>query len=194
MSNQNSPVGFRDVGFVVGSGSMAANAVGPMAYNASACYWGDCLINSSGKLAVATATGNTGAAIVGIAMWFSWQSTAQGKFVRQRYYPGSDSVGNADVNVHYLSDPNTLFIVQSSGTAITQADVGKYANFTTGTPSTATGASGMSLDQTTLNTTQGVLPFQILGLPVAPLQNTDATSSFNLVYVKIATQSLSGIN
>jgi hypothetical protein len=194
MSNQNSPVGFRDAGIVVGAGTTFAIAKGPMAYNASACYWGDALINSSGKLAVATATGNTGAAIAGIAVWFSWQSIAQNKFVRQPYYPGSDSVGNADVECHYISDPNTLLIVQSSGTAITQANVGEYANFTTGTPNTSTGASGMSLDQTTLNATQGVLPFQILGLPVAPLQNTDVTSSYNLVYVKIATQSLSGIN
>jgi hypothetical protein len=194
MSNVNSPFGFRDAGLIPGGASNFTLSKGLMAYNASAVYWGDPLIISSGKLAVATVTGNTGAAIAGVAVYFTWISTAQGKRAYQPWYPGSDSVGNADVTVHYISDPNCLLVCQSSGTAIPQTVVGQYANFTTGTPSTLIGSSGMSLDQTTLNATAGALPFQVVGFPIAPALNSDITSSYNLVFVKMANITVPGIN
>jgi len=190
MSNTLSPKGFQEFGHVAGVAPNFGLASGKMAYNASACYSGDSLILSSGKLAVGVTTGNTGAASAGIARQFSWVSTAQNRKVWQSYYPGSDSKGNADVDVWYDNDPNGLFQVQSSGTVITVADVGKGINFTTGTPSTASGISGMSADQTTLNATLGSLPFVVRQILQAPV--TDPTSSYNLIVVGFNLPTMAG--
>jgi len=193
MANILSPKGFQEIGLANGAEPNFGLSRGKMAYNASACYSGDAIIASGGKLAVATTTGSSGAAVAGIAVSFSWVSTAQGRRVWQRYYPGSDSQGNADVDVDFLNNPDGLFIVQSNGTtAVAQTDVGKFANFaTTNTGSAASGMSGMSLDYANLNATKGTLPFYINRLVEAP--TTDPTSAYNLVIVGFAAGNLTQI-
>jgi hypothetical protein len=193
MTNILSPKGFQSYGNSDGVSSNFGLARGKMAYNASACYSGDPLIASGGKLAVATTTGASGAAVAGVAKSFSWLSTAQGRRVWQNYYPSNDSVGNADVDVFFVNYPDALFIVQSNGTtAVAQTDVGKFGNFaTTNTGNTASGLSGMSLDYANLNATKGTLPFYIYKLVEAPA--TDPASAYNLVIVGFATGNLTQI-
>lgn len=190
MANTNAPQGFGEFGRVAGSAPNFGLASGKMAYNASATYNGDPVILSGGKLAVGTATGNTGAPVAGIARSFSWVSIAQSRRVWQSYYPGSDSQGNADVDVWYDNDPQGLFIVQSSGTAIAQADVGKGINFATGVGSTYSGLSAFSADQTTLNATLGALPFIVRQIVQAP--KSDPTSSYNLIVVGLNAPTAAG--
>ncbi len=190
MSNTNAPQGFGEFGKVAGSAPNFGMSTGKMAYNASATYAGDPLKLVSGKVAVATVTGNTGAAVVGIARGFSWVSIAQSRRVWQSYYPGSDSQGNADVDVWYDNDPQGLFIVQSSGTAITQADVGKGINFATGTGNTYSGLSGFAADQATLNGTIGVLPFIVRQIVQAP--KSDPTASYNQIVVGLNAPTAAG--
>lgn len=187
MSNTNAPQGFKSSNFIPGSQPNYGLSTGKMAYNASATYRGDAAILTAGKIAVATVTGGTGAAVLGIIEGFSWVSTAQNRRVWQSYYPGSDSVGNADVDVWFQSNPDALFQVQiNTGGPAVQADVGSFFNFATGTPNTASGNSGMSLDYGTKNATQGSLPFVLRGITQPPL--SDPTSDFNLVTVGFATQ------
>lgn len=199
MTNTLITGGFRCIGLIDGSPPNFGVATGFCAYNASAMFAGDALIISSGLLAPATATGNTGAAVAGVAVSFSWISIAQGRRVWQDYYPGSDSVGNANVAVKYVNNPNAIFQAQtmssSAGTAVggpmVQADVGQYINFATGAGgNTASQQSSFGLDFSTLNATKGVLPFYVYQLILAPA--TDPTSAGNLVQVGFATLSNAG--
>lgn len=185
MTNTNSPRGFNSSSFVPGLAQAYGLTYAPMAYNASAVYRGDPLILSSGLVAVATTTGNTGAAIVGVAESFSWVSIAQGRRVWQSYYPGSDSQGNANVDVLFQGSPEALFDVQVNGGPAVQADVGSFFNWATGTGNTYSGLSGFSLDYSTKNATQGVLPFVLQAILQPPY--TDPTSAYNIVRVGIAT-------
>lgn len=188
MTNTNAPRGFGQSSAIPGSVPNFGLIKGLMAYNASAVYKGDPLKLVSGKVAVATVTGGTGAAVVGIADSFSWVSIAQGRRVWQSFYPGSDSVGNADVTVHYIGLPDALFDVQVNGGPAVQADVGSFFNWATGTGNTYSGLSGFSLDYSTKNATQGSLPFVLFELLQAP--STDPTSQYNIVRVGFATQTM----
>lgn len=189
MSNANSPFGFKPSNFFAGLQPNYGLNTSPMAYNASACYRGDAVILSSGKVAVATVTGGTGAAVLGIAWQFKWVSIAQKQTVIASYYPGSDSVGNADVECWFLGNPDAVFTVQiNTGGPAVQADVGSFFNFATGTPNTnsAVQTSGMSLDYSTKNASQGSLPFVLRSIIQAP--QSDPASNYNLVNVGFATQ------
>ena len=188
--NTNAPFGFAYRGLTDGSVPNFGTVRGYCAYNASAIYQGDPVVLSSGLIAVASTTGGTGAAVAGIAVSFSWVSIAQKRRVWQNYYPGSDSQGNANVEVLYVNNPGALFEAQSNGTAIAQADVGKGVNFATGSGSTYSGISGFSLDQSTLNATLGSLPFYVYGIEAAP--RTDPTSSYNRVIVGFNNPTLAG--
>lgn len=188
MTNTNAPQGFKSSSFIGGSEPNFGLIPGKMAYNASACYRGDPVILTSGKIAVATVTGNTGAAVVGVIESFTWVSTAQGRRVWQSYYPGSDSQGNADVDIIYQGNPSALFDVQVNASNAVQADVGSFFNFATGSGNTYSGQSGFSLDYSTKNATQGTLPFVLWSILDAP--GTDPASAYNIVRVGFATRTL----
>lgn len=188
MSNTQAPRGFAEANFYAGQTGTYGLQVVPMAYNASAVYKGDFLKLSSGKAAVATVTGNTGAAVLGAAVSFKWNSIAQQKVVWQTWYPGSDSVGNADIECWMQNNPHALFDVQVNGGPAVQADVGSFFNFATGTGNNSVGFSGWSLDYASKNATQGTLPFVLHSLLQQPV--TDPTSAYNLVRVGFSTRTL----
>lgn len=188
MANVLSPKGFSPSNFTNGVSGNFGLVPGKMAYNASACYKGDPVILSSGKIAVATVTGNTGAAVVGIADSFSWVSIAQGRRVWQSYYPGNDSQGNADVDILFNGHPDALFDVQVNAGPAVQADIGSFFNFASGSGNTYSGLSGFSLDYSTKNASQGSLPFVLQAIYTAP--GTDPASAYNMVRVGFATRTL----
>lgn len=188
MSNTLNPTGFNMTNTIGGLQPNYGLTPGKMAYNASATYRGDPVILSSGKIAVATETGNSGAATVGMADSFSWVSIAQGRRVWQSYYPGNDSQGNADVDVLFNGNPEALFEVQVTGGPAVQADIGSFFNFASGSGSTYSGLSGFSLDYSTKNPSQGTLPYVLVSLVQAP--KTDPASANNLVVVGFATRTL----
>lgn len=188
MSNTLSPKGFQEYGLVDGSAPNFGNAVGKCLYSAT-LYSGDPLLLTSGYLAIATVTGTTGAGVAGIARSFKWTSIAQKRTVWSNYYPGSDSYGNADVEVLYINNPNALFQVQTVasttsaavGGPMTQANVGNFFNFATGTGSAFTGMSAYALDFSSLEASSSTLPFYLYKLVEAPA--TDPASTGNLVIV-----------
>lgn len=184
MANVLGPQGFKQASYTAGLAQNFGLMPAKMAYNASACYKGDPLILSGGKAAVATVTGGTGAAVLGIADTFSWVSIAQNRRVWQNYYPGSDSVGNVDIDVLINCNPDALFQVQSNAGPALQADVGSFFNFASGTGNTSSGQSGFSLDYSTKNSTKGTLPFVLQSIVQQPV--SDPTTQYNLVIVGFA--------
>jgi len=137
-------------------------------YNGSPVY-----VNSSGYLAVATATGadattngfptgtaNTG--IVGVFVGCSYYN-AQGQLIFSQYYPtGTTGVVQAQV----VDDPNVVFQVQSAGT-VAQTGIGSNLFFSTSavaTGSTTTGNSTASVvaGASAVTTTAA---FRVVGFP-----------------------------
>ena len=114
-------------------------------YNGSPVY-----VNSSGYLAVATATGadattngfptgtaNTG--IVGVFVGCSYINT-QGQVIYAQYYPtGVTGV----VNAYVVDDPGVVFQVQSAGT-VAQTGLGSNVFFSTSAVSTGSTTTGNS--------------------------------------------------
>lgn len=182
MTNVDAPFGFRPMGVFAGFAPNFEVCPGVAAYNAGAMYQGDVLDFSSGKLVPDSVAGG-GAPIAGIAVAFEWASTAKKRRAFQNYYPDDDSSGDADIEVRFIAATTSqLFIVQSDNENVTQANVGSYANWVAGTGSAYSGISGAALDAGTINSTQGSLPFQIVGRLGAPQTDPDAT--YNLVIVR----------
>ena len=195
MASTASPYGLRPVNQLGGTpyaGATRTYLIDPAGtasniYNGSPVY-----VNSSGYLAVATATGadattngfpvgtaNTG--IVGVFVGCSYYN-AQGQLIFSQYYPtGVTGVIQASV----VDDPNVVFQIQSAGT-VTQAAVGANVFFTTGavaTGSTTTGNSTASVvaGASAVTTTAA---FRVVGFP--NVQGFSVVGdAFTDVYVKI---------
>lgn len=78
--------------------------------------------------------------------------------------------------------PDQLFEIQTSNGTLTVADVGLNANIAVAAGSTTTGASGMTLDVATIQTT-ATLPLKIMGFVQRP--DNDNTAANSKVIVKI---------
>jgi len=176
MASTASPYGLRPVNQLGGTpyaGATRTYLIDPAGtasniYNGSPVY-----VNSSGYLAVATATGadattngfpvgtaNTG--IVGVFVGCSYYN-AQGQLIFSQYYPtGVTGVIQASV----VDDPNVVFQVQSAG-SVTQAAVGANVFFSTGavaTGSTTTGNSSASIVAGASAVTS-TAAFRVVGFP-----------------------------
>ena len=190
MANTFAPFGF----------SPSSTSNGPMnfrlstrriASTAGAIYHGDAVVpvtspSTNGYIKQATASS---VPLAGIFWGCKYLSTSQKKTVWSNYWPGSDATG--DVEAYVIDDPNTRFVVQTSGssfqitgtpTTFTSAPIGKYAQLNVGSGSSSTGISGMYLD--TIATTS-TFPFIIVDLVLNPpgANGTDATSNYNYVVV-----------
>ena len=190
MSNPNSPFGFLEATAIDGATTNYGFGTGKCLYSSGPLGKGDILQTSAGYLAQATVSGG-GAAVAGTMIGAKWVSIAQGKTVWAESYPGNDSVGNADVEVYFLSHPNSILLCQplnvAAAGAVTQAKVGLYANYAIPVSGAATTGghwkSGFALDDNTITSTKGSLPLQIIALEQPPA--TDPTSAFNLLRVAI---------
>ena len=195
MASTASPYGLRPVNQLGGTpyaGATRTYLIDPAGtasniFNGSPVY-----VNSSGYLAVATATGadattngfptgtaNTG--IVGVFVGCSYYN-AQGQLIFSQYYPtGVTGVIQASV----VDDPNVVFQVQSAG-SVTQAAVGANLFFTTSavsTGSTTTGNSTASVvaGSSAVTTTAA---FRVVGFP--NVQGFSVVGdAYTDVYVKI---------
>lgn len=201
MANIIGPFGFRCIGLVDGSPPNFGMPNGKAAYNTGPLFAGDPLVLSGGKLVAGSTTGNTGAAIAGIAVEFAWVSIALGRRTWANYYPGSDSVNNADIDVRYINNAGAIFEAQvcsaAAGTVVggpgAQADVGAFFNFSTGAGgNTSSQISSFGIDYSTKNASKGVLPFYLYS--VEQLPKTDPASAGNICRFGIATLTLAGGN
>lgn len=83
--------------------------------------------------------------------------------------------------VRVAVDPNEIFVAQADA-AVALADATKNAHLVAGTPNTTTGASGMKIKTSDINTTN-TFELALMGFPY-DLQNTPA-AAYNKLLVKI---------
>jgi hypothetical protein len=185
MANTNAPFGFRQYSGTGSAPTYEQNVRYIASSNTTAIYFGDAVIPlTSGYIGQATA-GTV--RVEGIFAGCKYVSISQKRTVWSNYWPGT-SDANGDVEAYIIDDPNAKFLVQSSDTsgtsAITFANVGEYINIAVGSGNTATGISGMTVDQDTLATTV-TLPFRIVGLVTSPpgAEGTDTATEYNQVIV-----------
>jgi hypothetical protein len=187
MSNVNQPFGFRPIGTQDGIAPNFGLARGQMLSSASAAFYGDLLTITGGYLSPAAVVGG-GAPLAGVAKDFDWASQSQQRHWWNQYWPGNDTYAGQYVVVHYSMNPQAKYQVQalnnSGNGAVTQASVGKFANFSAGAGgNTANGISSHALDDSTISAVQGNLPLKIVGIVQSPA--SDPTSAYNLVIVEL---------
>lgn len=188
MSATAAPYGLRPVKRADGlpySGAVSHYLIDPAGlasniYNGSVVY-----LNSSGYVAVVTATGADGTTnafpagttltgAIGVFVGCSYVNT-QGQQIYAQYYPsGTTGV----VTAYVVDDPNVVFQGQADG-AVAQAKLGENTTFaavqSTSTGSTLNGNSNTALESTTATTT---MPFRIIGFASTP------GDAFTDIYVK----------
>jgi|SRR5580658_1456012 hypothetical protein len=190
MSNPNNPFGLRCVGRIDGAPPNFGVHSQQVAGTATAIFTGD-PVTIGGALGTMSqaAVVPGGAQVAGVADGnFDWVSKVFGSRVYRAYWPGTgDSVGTTfagKVNVDPLSVYEIQCLNNSGAGAVTQASVGKYANFNAGAGgNTANGMSSYALDDTTITTVQGNLPLKIIDIVQSP--KSDPTSAFNIVKVQL---------
>lgn len=183
MSNVNAPNGFQYFGRLEG-GSPTEGLTTRLIANAdtAAVGQGDPVTSLGTGYVTASTAGTT--QIDGIFYGCEYLSTAVGRTVWSNYWPGSGATG--DVKVYLTTDPEAMFVVQASNTAIVFADIGANIQLVAGTPNSTTGFGTTAVSQSTIATTN-TLPFRIVGLLSEHAANgsdgTDNTSAFNRVIV-----------
>lgn len=184
MANTLAPFGFRTLGVVGGSSPTFGMIWRKVAAADTAdIFYGD-PVKSLNTGYVAAWTASTAVSqLAGIFRGCRYVSSATGEYVFSTLWPGTGNTGDVEVCLDpcNLAVP-PLFLVQSSGTAITLADIGANADVSMGTGSQTTHISGATLDQATLGTT-ATLPFRIMGLYQGVGNGSDAASSYNWVIV-----------
>lgn len=194
MANVNAPFGFRQLGVL---GGVSPN-FGMITRKIAAADTADIYTNdpvkslSTGYVAAWTAT-TAVSQLAGIFVGCTYLSTGEGKTVFRPYWQGGDNTGDGTAYIVpcNLAVPAT-FLVQSSGTAITLADIGANADVVMNAGSTITGISGVTLNQATLAVT-ATLPFRVVGLYNGVGNGSDAASSFNWVIVAANVYGSTGI-
>lgn len=184
MANVDSPNGFQQFGKMEGA-SPTVGLTARLVTSSSAIGFGDPVVSlATGYIDIVT-PGTT--QIAGLFFGCEYYNPAVGRKVWSPNWPGSASATGA--GTAYLdTDPNSMFVVQSNNTAIGFADIDANINVTIGTPSTVTGFSTSSVNQSTIDTTN-TLPFRIVGLlsdyiPTGSVNGTDNTSAYNRVIVR----------
>lgn len=188
MANTNAPNGFQYFGRLEG-GSPTVGYANPTrkiaAANATAVGFGDPVSQlNTGYLTLSTAGTLS---IFGIFAGCSYLNSSYGSTRWSPNWPGGTQGSDATCNI--INDPQALFVVQATLTAITFGDIGLNINFTIGTPATtaAGGNSTSTVSQSTLATTN-TLPFRVVGLlsqymPSNSVNGTDDSSNYNRVIV-----------
>jgi len=119
--------------------------------NSTPIFTGDPVVPVTGTANgyITQAQNSNSVALAGIFVGCKYLSTSQKRVVWSAYWPGSDATG--DVTAYVIDDPNSRFVVQTSGAAFpitgtTSAQgsgvQGQYAQFTIGSGNTSTGRSG----------------------------------------------------
>jgi hypothetical protein len=190
MSNPSAPFGLLDASALDGAVTNFGLTPGSALFNASAFGKGDLLSIVNGELSAAAVVPG-GAQIAGVMDSATWLSIATGKREWRASYPGNDSVSNADIRVHLNSHPHSIFRIRCANNAglgaVTQASVGKFANFSIPVAGSATTGgfwkSGYMLDDSTISAIQGNLPLKIIFIEQSP--NSDPTAANNIVRVQL---------
>lgn len=160
MANVNKPFGLRPVGNLSATGAQKQYGYQIEAGYATAIYQGDLVVVYDGYIIKYDAA--THAAPTGVFNGCQYNDpTRADKPTWKNYYPGSITPNIGPIVCEVLDDPSQLFLIQAAGT-ITQADIGKNADPTSGT----TGSNITGVSAATLGTPAktAALTFKIVGL------------------------------
>lgn len=178
MANTNAPFGFSPNGTVNGPVNFRISQRKIASSNTTAIYFGDAVVpvtsSATGYIAQATAGS---VPLAGIFIGCQYQSVATKQVANSKYWPGSDAAG--DVTAYVIDDPNATFLCQAGGTNVGFSKIGQNIQLNVGTGSTATGTSGMYVENPGVTTT---LPFIIVDVP-AGATDPVATTAYNWVVV-----------
>ena len=190
MANTFAPFGFRVNSTSNGPENFRLSVRRIASTNTTAIYKGDAVLNvSTGYITQATSGGTATAPLGGIFWGCQYLSVSQKRVIWSQYWPGSDASG--DVEAYVIDDPNSRFVVQTSGSSFqiggtvsdfTTSPIGKFANLNVGTGSALTQQSGMYLD--TVGTT-ATYPFIITNMIIDPPGSNGADPTTNYNYVEV---------
>ena len=196
MANTNAPFGFRQYKGLGYAPTYEQVAV-PIAYDASAIYFGDPVFpTAAGGVAIASPGV---AAIAGVFVGCKYLSVSQKRTVWSNYWPGSDVASTQVVEGYIVNDPNSRFVAQvggSSTTGLTAAAVNANVQFNYGTGNAASGISGafVVFDSPAVTAT---LPFRVVGLvedpPGSPGTEAGAYNWVVVAFNNINTRSTTGV-
>ncbi len=134
----------------------------------------------------------------GVFWGCTYLSIAAGRKVWSQYWPGGDAADDPVAQLVPLAGATPgLFMIQSSGSPITFADIGANAYMLYAAPTSAGlfRRSGVTLDQGSLNTT-AAFPLQIVGLlsqySASGAPGTDDASNYNIAIVSFNGLQLTG--
>lgn len=158
MANTQAAFGFRHIGYLSGGSPDYQMATGLIASaNTTKIFRGDPVVRAAATGKIEQAANNT-ANIVGIfdgCMYTPVGGTPQWS----PFWPGAGA--STDPTAYIIDAPNAIFLAAALNTSIVTANVGENVGFAIGTGNTATGFSGATVDQSTLNTTN-TLPFRVV--------------------------------
>jgi hypothetical protein len=144
MPNVNKAFGLRPVGNLSATGAQKQYGYYIQSGYATAIYQGDLVVVYDGYIIKYDAA--THAAPTGVFNGVQYNDpTRADKPTWKNYYPGNITPNIGPIDCEVLDDPSQLFLIQAAGT-ITQADIGKNADPTSGTGgSNITGVSAATL-------------------------------------------------
>lgn len=163
MPNSNAPFGLRPIGYR-GVAPLYETVQFKAAHNATAIYKGDPVITAATGLITVGAAGTAVSQWVGVFWGCEYLSQAQGRWVWNDYWPGSDVASGQEVTCHVLPWlPNSYWLIQSDATGIARANVFENRDIATYAAGSAlNGISAVSLGSS--GATTATLPMRIMDI------------------------------
>ncbi len=190
MANTNSPFGLRLLGTSGGGVPATMGTVTRIVgSSAAAIFNGDPVMNhATDGSVIIWANGQVVSRLAGIFRGCKFFSTALQRVIWSPYWPGSGATGNVEAYIEpIMASPELQFVIQASGAAIGQGEIGCNYDVVVGSGNTVTGVSTTALDSAQSNTSTVTLPFRVVdtwqnyGAPGSYGQ--DSTASYNWVIV-----------
>ncbi len=182
MANTQAPFGFSQRSGIGSAPTYEQVEMKIASNNTTAIFFQDAVVPVTGSATgyITQATAGT-VALAGTFVGCKYLSVSQKRTVWSNYWPGSDA--NGDVTAYVINDPNAVFVVQAGGAAVGFSKIGQNIQLAVGTGNTATGVSGMFVQNPG---TTATLPFRVVGIVTDPpgANGTDPTSAFNYVLVQ----------
>ena len=174
MANTQATFGFRHIGYLGGGSPDYQLSTGLIASaNTTKIFRGDPIVRSTLTGKIEQAANNT-TNIVGIFDGCVYTPTG-GIPTWSPFWNGGGA--SDDPTAYFIDAPNAIFMAAALNTSIVTANIGENVGFAIGTGNTATGFSGATVDQSTLNTTN-TLPFRVIA-PVTSSGNFGSNSNGN---------------
>ena len=187
MANTQAQFGFKHIGYI--SGSAPDYQLSPRmirsAY-ASAIFFGDPVVKSTGTNYIRQPADNTSLPIDGIFQGCWYVPSGGGAPVYSPSFPGSVQ---SDATAHVIDAPGALFLAAALLTSVTGSAINANIGWSTGAGGTTSGGgfSTYVVDSSTA-TAQNSWPLRVVGLYQGVGNGSDATSNYNWVVVTFNNQ------